>query len=438
METKVHELSASENELEVTLQYDEIKSELEEAYKEERKKISLPGFRKGKAPLQMLKKIYGDAIEYQASEKIANKKFWDIVESEGLKPISTPQLTDIDFQVNEKLYFKVKYEIKPVLEVKEYTSQEVEKPVFKLREEDIEKEIDALLKSKATYETADEVSEENCRITLDLQKLDDEGKYVEGSRSENMLVDLSDPKVNPDIKTNSLNKKVNDTFNFTFVDEHMHGEEVHKETYNYECNITKIEKIVMPEITEKLVEEISSKKAKTIDELKQQLRDNFKKYYDEQSDRIYTNSLLNKIVENNNFDPPKGYVEILLKRFVEMERENSKKYKSPFNENQAKTQLQGRAEWNAKWEIVMESIAAKENLTVGEDELEKLAEVESKQTGISVDKLIKFYKDTKKDDGLLEEKVIEFLKEKNIAKEFDPDDKKNEEPKEKKPKGKKK
>ncbi len=423
----MNEISASEHEVEISLQYNEIKSEIEEAYREERKKLSIPGFRKGKAPIAMMKKMFGDAIEYQASEKIANSKFWDVVESDGLKPISAPQLTDLNFQPNEKLFFKVKYEVKPILEVKDYTGLEIEKPVFRVKEENIKKEIDSLLKSKATYEEVEIVEDENAKITVDLQKLDDNGVVVIGSKSENMVIDLSEGNVNPEIREKATGKKKEEKFNFSFTDEHKHGEEIHNEVFNYECEIKKIEKIVMPEITEELVQEISQKKSKTLNELEAQLKENYSNYYNDQADRIYTNSLLNKIVENNEFEPPKGYVQILLKRFLELEKENSKRYKTPFNEEDAKTQFADKAEWNAKWEIIMDSIAAKEGISVDDEDLKKLAEEEAKQTGISVEKLIKFYKDSKKDEGLLEEKVLDFLKKNNTVKEFDPEERHKEE-----------
>ena len=103
MDTKVNELSVSEHEVEVTLSYEEIKPEIDEALKQERKKVSMPGFRKGKMPMPMFIKMYGEAVEYKAAEDIANKKFWELADSEGLKPISTPQLNSLDFVPKEKL-----------------------------------------------------------------------------------------------------------------------------------------------------------------------------------------------------------------------------------------------------------------------------------------------------------------------------------------------
>jgi trigger factor len=423
LEIKLNELTLSEHEVEVTLQYEEIKPEIEEAYKKERKNISLPGFRKGKLPMHMLKKMYGEAIEYQAAEEIANKKFWDVVEAEGLKPISTPQLNDLDFKINEKLFFKVKYEVIPNLELKNYKGVEVEKPIFKVKDEDIDKEVDTILKSRATFEDAEIVEDTFYRITVDLQKLDEEGNAIEGAVSNGMTIDLSDPKVNPEIVKKAKNKKAGSKFKFTFEDEHKHGEEVHKEIYNYSADVKKVEKIVLPEATEELIEELSGKQSKTLAEFKSQIKDNFEKYYEGQSENIVINSLLSQIVENNSFDPPAGYVEVIEKRLLEQEKENAKKYNALFNEDMVKENIKPRAIWNSKWQIILENICKAENIEVTDSELEELAGKEAENTGISKEKLIKYYKDIKQDEVLREEKVIKFLKDSAKIIEVDPEKK---------------
>lgn len=431
METKVNIISDAENELEVSLTYDEILPEIEAAYKEERKSISMPGFRKGKVPTSMLKKVYGEAIEYKASENIANKKFWDLVQEMDLKPISTPQLVDIDYEPSKKLAFKVKYEIMPQVELKDYKGQDIEKPVFKVRDEDIEKEVNHMLKAKATYEEA-EVVEDNARLTLNLQRVDKDKNPIEGQRSENIKVELDDPKVNPQIVLNSKDKKVGDVFDFVFVDEHYHGEELHKEEFNYSAEIVKIEKVVLPEVTEELVKEISRNRASSLEELRAQTKKNFEEYYTSQTENIFTNQLIDKVIKNNEFTVPKGYVELLLNRMVENERENAKKYKMPnFDDKAVRQNLAARAEWNAKWQIVLENIARIEELKVEDADLEEMAKAESERTGLDVEKLIKYFKDSNKTETLIEEKVVKFLKDNNNIIEVDPD-KKSDEKKDKK------
>ena len=412
MEVNINQPKADQQEIDVTLSYQEIQPEIEEAYRKESKSIAIDGFRKGKAPMSIIKKLYGEAIEYKASEDISIKKFWDIVEEKQLKPISAPQLLDLNFVPGEKLSFKVSFEVKPKLELKDYKGIEIKKPIFKFTDDDVKKEIDQMLKSYYTFEPADQVTDFNYRITVNLKRVDENGNLIIGQSTDNIVIDLSDEKVNPQIKENALNKKLNETFNFDFVDEHYHGEELHREEYHYQAVITKIEKSTPPELTEELIKKISKNKASNYDELFSFVKKGFEDYYSRQTEEIVINSLLDKVVKNNDFTPPQGYVQDLLKRMIESEKENAKRYKQPeVDEEQLREYLQPRAEWTAKWLIFLENLAEVENIKVEEKELEELAQKESEQTGISVAKLLKYYKDTYRSDMLLEEKVINFLKE---------------------------
>jgi trigger factor len=424
LDIKVTQLNDSMQEIEVSLTYDEILPEIEKAYEEERKSIAIDGFRKGKAPMGMVKKIYGEAIEYKASEKIANKKFWDAADEKGIKPISTPQMIDIDFIPGTKLTFKVKVEIKPKLELKDYKGLEIEKPIFKVKDGEVEKEIDYLLKPHKMFEAAEAVENNEFRITANLQRVDEQGMPVIGQRSENMVIDLSEEKVNSQIKDNAKGKKAGETFNFVFTDEHYHGEELHKEEYHYLAEVVKVEKIVPPELTEELVKKLTGDKASTPEELNKYLYDNIVEYYVKQTEDIATNNMISTIVKNNDFTPPQGYVNSIHHQLVEMEKENSKRYKMPnFDEHAVSEYYKPRAEWNAKWYIILENIAAKENIQVEEADLEEMAKKESESTGISVEKLIKYYKDTNRNELLLEEKVIKFLKDSSKFKEVDAEEK---------------
>ncbi|MFC2139832.1 trigger factor [Bacteroidota bacterium] len=426
MESKVNVISDYEHELEVDLAYDEITPEINEAYSEERKKIEMPGFRKGKVPMDMLKKMFGEAIEYKASEKIATKKFWDVVDEKKLKPISTPQLVDINFERGDKLFFKVKYEVMPSLKLKNYKGLEIEKPVFKVKDEEVQKEVDYMLKSSATFEDAEVIENEKYKITVDLQKLDDDGNPVENMVSENMAIDLTDERVNVKIRENAIGKKLDDSFSFEFTDEHSHGEgeETHKVTYKYTAFIKKVEKIVYPELTEEFIKSITKDKAATEEELKNEIRTNIQRYYDNQSESIYSNALLNKIITNNDVKAPAGYTELLLDRFVEAEKEEAKRKGQPgINEKSVRESLKSKAEWNAKWQIVLENLTEAEAIKVEDKDLEILAKEESEKTGISMEKMMDFYKSSNRSASLLEEKVIKFLIENNKTKEIDPEQK---------------
>lgn len=422
METKINVVSESEHELEVVLNYDEIQPDLEKAYQEERKKIELQGFRKGKAPMALVKKMYGDAIEYQASEKIANRVFWDVVEDQKLNPISAPKMVDLNFEKDSKLAFKIRYEVKPEIEVKDYKGLEVKKIKFDVEDEQVNSEINYLQKTNSTLEDADVVADKNSIITVDLQRMDSEGKPVEGIKSTDIKIDLTDERVNPQLVENAMGKKVGESFSFSFQDNHEIEEEGVKKIVNedivYSAEIKSVKKVVLPELDEEFVKKITKSKFSTADEWKENIKKGLQDFYNRQSEDMLVNSLLNDVVKNNDFTPPHGFVHSLLDRMVQMEQDRAKQEGiKKFDAHEAHNRLHDRAEWTAKWQIIMENIARKENIKVEESEIRELAEKDAAETGISVEKLLKYYTDSNRGEILLEDKVIDFLKKNNNIKE---------------------
>lgn len=426
METKINVIKNSEHELEVNLGYDEIQNEIDQAYKDEGKKIEIPGFRKGKVPLPMLKKVYGEAIEYRASEKIATKKFWEIVDQQSLRPISTPKMIDLDFERGVKLFFKIQYEVFPDLELKDYTNNEVQKFEWKVTDELVENEIFTLRRRNAAEEEAEIVEDEFSVITVDLKRINSDENTTE-DKKEGIVIDLTDQRVNSEIIQNAKGKKTGDIFTFSFRDSREIEENGEKKTveeeFNYEAEIKTVKKLSLPEMNDEFVQKITKDKFKTVDDWKENIRKGIQTYYDNQSEEMYLNSLIGTVVKNNEFEPPHGYVHKLLDNMLAMEQEKAKREGNRlFNLKEAEHQFHHRAEWSAKWQIIKSAIAKKENIAVDESDLKQIAEKEASETGISVDKLLKFYKDTNKEEVLLEEKIIDFLKKNNTVKILNPDD----------------
>ncbi len=422
MDTKTNRISDNELELEVTLLFDEFKDDIEKAYLTEKENIAMPGFRKGKVPMGMLKKMYGEAIEYKASEDIANNKFWDAVKDADLEPVSTPQLVDIDYKKGEQLTFKVKFQVKPELELTNYKDQDIEKIIFTTRNEDIEAELDKMRKQLATFEPAESIADNMHRMNVDLQRVDADGNPMEGQQ-QNMGVDLSEENVNPQIVDNATGKKVGDKFSFNFVDNRNVEGQPANEEYNYEVTINAIEKIIPAEFTEEFCQQMSRNRAKTEEELRNVMKEDFDNYNKQQTEQIFENSLVTKIVANNDFTPPSGYVETLLNNMLQSEIDHAKKHKQKVNEVVLKAELEPRAEFAAKWHIVSENIARIEDIKVTDDDLKAMAEKDAEKTGISVEKLINYYKESKKGDNLIDEKIMNFLKENNNIKEITAEEK---------------
>ncbi|MCH8326623.1 MAG: trigger factor [Bacteroidetes bacterium] len=426
MDVKINDITTSERELEATLKYDEFKDQLESEVIKQAKKIQLPGFRKGKVPISMIKKMYGDSLDYEASEKIANKQFWEISKKKELNPIGQPVLSDIKFKPGEDLYFKVKFEVYPTIEIKDYKGLNIDIPDFKVKDEDIEKEIKQIKKANTKKEKADKVGGLDYIIDVEILRINDDGKPYKNAKSEKIQIDLSNENVQKEIIENSKNKKVGDKFNFSFKDErnikNSKGEdEKIIENFIYEAEIKEINKSILPDLNEEFVKKLTKDKVSTEQELREEIRKDISKYFEQQENEFIQNKLISAIVEKNDFVPPSTIVSNYLENLINHEEEHAKKEGvKNFNKDEAAKRNQKSAEYQVKWHIIKSEIEKKENIVVNEEDLKKLAEKDAGKTGITVEKLLNYYKSSNYSEKLKDEKLLDFLKENNNIKKVDP------------------
>lgn len=427
MEFKINDVNTSEKELEATFTYDEIKKDLDSEVQKQTKKLQIPGFRKGKVPPALLKKMLGDALEQEASEKVASKKFWVVAEENHLHPIGKPTITDIKFTPNESLFFKIQYEVLPVIEAKDYTGIEIEVPDLAVKDKDVDHEIEHILKANETFEPIDVVTDNNCTLNVDLQRIDKEGNPYQGSKVETLQIDLTNERVAKEIIENSKGKKTGESFTFSFADEHTiknkSGEEEKiTEVIDYKAIIKEIKKSILPILDEALIKKVTKDKVSTEAELKAEIRNDIQRYFDQQMDDILRGKLITQIIKNNEFTPPQSLINNVIEDYVKREEDQYKKqgYKK-YDREEGRKRLAKSAEIEVKWYILKEAIQKQENISMSDEELNQLAAKDAEQTGIAIDKLLTYYKSSNYAGKFLENKVFEFLKEKNNIKKVEPD-----------------
>jgi trigger factor len=426
MEYNVVDLSSSEKEVEIKLSYTEIQKDIETEVKKQASSIQMPGFRKGKVPLPMIKKMYGDALEYEASEKVANSFFWKIAEENKLKPIGQPSMTDLKFEPEKDLTFKVKYETIPSIDIKGYKNLSFDIPDFVVKDEEIEKEIEYIRNSNRTLEEAQIVDSNQYIIDSEITLIEKDGETASEIKPEKMQIDLSAEGIAKEIIENANGKKVGETFNFSFKDEHKHKhddgvEEVHKQEFKYLVNIMGIKKIVLPELNEELIKKVTKDKVSTESQLREEIKKDIQSYYDQRVEELIRSKLITEIIKNNDFVPPQSLVNNILNEYIKSEEEQAKKSKYPFNKEEAKNRLLKTAETEVKWYLIKNEIQKAENITVNDDDLKELAEKDSQKTGIPVEKLINYYKTSNQSEKTLDSKLFDFLKSNNTINKVHPD-----------------
>lgn len=426
MEFNLSQISDSVKEIEIKLSFDEIKEELTKELKKRTQNLQIDGFRKGKVPQHIIKKMFGDALEYEASEKVANTFFWDVIDKEKIRVLDKPIMTHIDFKNGEKLDFKIKFETFPTLDVKEYSNIEIELPDYQASDHEVDHEIQHILEANRQYEVVDQVGEDrNFILETEIIRTDEEGNILENVKPENLSIDLTKETVHPDIIEKSKSKKVGESFQFHFTDENQKSESDEEtnvgEKYYYQVKILGIKKIITPELNEELIRKITKDRISNLDDFKKDIKENIQKFYDQRFDELMKLKLINEIVKRNDFSPPQTLIDNLLEQYLKNEEEYYKKNKLYFNKEDAAKRLLKSAENEVKWYLIREEIIKKENITVTDEELEEEAKKESEKTGLPVEKLVNYYKSSKQIDAFLEKKLFNFLVLNNKIKKVNPE-----------------
>jgi trigger factor len=426
LEYNVNEINASEKEVEIKLSYDEIKESLENEVKKQTKNIQVPGFRKGKVPKHILKKMFGDALEYEAADKVATEFFWKVADEKDLRPIGKPAMTSLDFEPEKMLTFKVKYETVPNITVQNYKDIEIEVPDFAVTDEEVQKEIEYILKANQVTEEANEIGEDrNFHLEVEINRTDEQGNILPDSKPEKLTIDLTNEQIHPQIIENSKGKKIGESFSFHFTDErkltNSEGvEEQVTENYYYTVKILSIKKIILPELNEDLVKKVTKDRLSDVEAFKEEIKQDIQKYYNQRVEEITRSRLLSEIIKNNDFIPPQTLVNNVLEEYLKSEENYSKQNKIPFNKDEARNRLRRNAENEVKWYLIKEQILKAENISISEDELKEFAQKEAEQTGLSVEKLLNYYKASNQVERILDDKLFEFLKANNKIKKVDP------------------
>ena len=312
-----------------------------------------------------------------------------------------------------------------MLEVKDYTGQEIEVPGFVVKDEEIEQEIRYIKQANAIQEDADV-------IDIDMQRINEDGSPFENSEKQNIKVDLSDPKINPSLTKNARGKKVGETFTFTFhqvvnIDKNEtppkleeESKEKTEEILNFTATITSIKKNILPELNEELIKKVTKDKVNNEADLRKGIREDLQAYYDGQTDSITRNKLINLIVQKNDFVPPKTLVQNLLEDLIKKEEEQAKKEGNRlFNREEARNRLLPFAESEVKWFLLKNEIQKKENIEVPEETLKEMAKKDSVSMGLSEEKLLNYYKSPNYQNTLLDQRLFLFLREKNTINKID-------------------
>ncbi len=416
MEVTVKELTEVSREVEIKADASELTPHFEKAYRDYRPKLDIRGFRKGKAPLDLVKKLYGEMIEQDSLETVAGELYRQVAKEKELKPIGEPRLVDMNFKRGESFQCKVQYDIRPTIELKQYKNVQVEKTVHGVTVSEVEEELLRLRRVNSTMQEVNAVTDPEHVVTVTMQEMDESGAPLIGKKNDNVRFYLADDQLEQPFRDALQKAEAKGEYRVKF--EHQHGDHTHN--VNAVLKVTKIEKVVLPELEDSFVAKITKDKVKTVEEFRKGIEVDLVAYWKDRERRQVLNSITEAILKNHEFGVPESLVNGVLEGLLEEMKNEYPKKQLPANFDVNKFYQQNRAyaEAQAKWALLREEIVKKENLVATDDDLSKLAEQEAGKIGIDKDRLVAYYKSSDQvKDRIVGTKLLNFLLESATIKE---------------------
>ncbi len=421
MRLEVEERSPVEKLLKVEIPAEEVDKVFNEVIQEVRKKAKLKGFREGKAPVYMVKKLFQDEIEEKCVEKLIANSLPTALSEQGLNPLLHPRVEKVDRPVEGSNFnYEVLVEIRPEFELKkeDYIGLEVEREKDEVSEEEVERMIEEIRLSFSELKPTEEPIEERFAVVVAFSAFEEGDKPIPGHSAEALFIDVGTGEFNEVVEKALIGKQVGDSFSVEIeypaeaLNPLLAGKKV-----RYDVTVKEVYKRELGELADKFVETLNLG-VKSVEEFRELIRNRLLEKKKRQNEAHFRERILEKILEKVDFAVPQRYVEIKYYQLLEELRESLAKEGLSFEKmnlspEKLRERLYPKALQIAKEEILLEKIAELEGIEISEEELNKNIETISKGLNISKEEAARmvYYNIAPK---LLAERVMKFLEEKAI------------------------
>ena len=391
-----HEIKKLENsavEIKISLTAEEVSPIKNEVLGELASKAEVPGFRKGKAPLDKVEAQFKDALKEEVTEKVLHKYYEEVVKAENIMPIS--YIHSLVTNLNDSFDLTFKVDVYPTVELGEYKGLEAEKETFEMTEEVLNKELEIMVNSKSKLEDTEAGHKAEMGDTVDLAfEGFVDGVPFEGGKSESHTLKLGSKMFIDNFEDQLVGYTAGQEgeINVTFPEQY-HAADLAGKPAVFKVKINAIKKLVVPELNEELAKELGFE---SIEDLKTKKTEEIKAREEARIKNEYIGKLLDKVAANSKVEVPFSMVATEVKnRISEMENQLSAQgigmdmYLQMTGMDRAKleNQIAPMAAGKVKVDLILEAIAKAENLEVSEEEITaKMTEV-AKYYGMDLAKL---------------------------------------------------
>ncbi len=427
MSLQVENLEHNMAKLTIEVPAEEVEKALQNAYMKQKKQISMPGFRKGKVPRQMVEKMYGPSIFYDdAVNTLLPDAYGKAYDECELEIASRPTIDIVQIEKGKPFIFTAEVAVKPEVKLGEYKGLEVEKVSTRVTQKEVDAKIQEEAEKNARTISVERPVEDGDQVVLDFEGFVD-GVAFEGGKGENYPLTIGSHSFIPGFEEAlvgaELEKEVD--VNVTFPEDYQ-AEELKGKPAVFKCTVHEIKAKELPEIDDEFAAEVSM--FDTLEEYKADVKAQIKDEKAKEGKAKQEDAVVKQAVENAEFDIPDAMindqVENNYNNFVQQIQQNGLSVEQYYqftgsSEKILKTQMRPDAEARIENRLVLEAIVKAENIEVGEEKLDEEIQKMAEMYGMEAEKVKELLGDAEKEQmkkDLALQAAVDFLVENAVEK----------------------
>lgn len=384
--------------LTVEISAEEIEAAKEKAYKKNGKKITVPGFRKGKAPRKLIESLYGDGVFFEDALNICYPEVYEKAIAEAkIEPIAQADVEIQDMTDSGSVVLLCKVPVEPEVTLGEYKGIEAERAEVKVMAADVKAELERMAQRFARTETVERAAKKNDTVHIDFEGFLD-GVAFEGGKGENHPLKLGSGTFIPGFEDQLIGCKAGDEkdVTVTFPEDYTAEDLAGKEAV-FKCKVLSVQETITPAIDDEFAKDVSET-AETLADLKKEVKERLVNAKNAEADREFEQNIIDKVVEGMQADIPDAMIEqqidTIIRDFeyrLQMQRMNLEGYLKATGTDVPtfRNMFREQAEKQVKGRLALKKVAELENIEITdemlEDEFKKLAE----RYGMEIDQIKK-------------------------------------------------
>ena len=394
-----NQVATNRYQLEIELPGDVFEKAVEQVYRKENKKITIPGFRKGKAPRAFVEKFYGSQVFYEdAINSLYPAALEEAVKEAGVEFVEDKVDFDLVSAGKDGLCFKVTITTKPEVSIENYKGIAIEKKPVKVTDEDVDAEVRKVQERNSRMVTVEDREAQNGDITvIDYEGFVD-GVAFEGGKAENATLNLGSNTFIPGFEDQIVGHKTGEEFdiNVKFPEEY-HAAELAGKDAVFKIKLHEIKMKELPEVDDDFVKDVSD--FDTVDAYKADVRTKLTESAENRSKNEVENAILDKLVELVQAEIPEAMYENRINDDVRdfayrlqsqgLNLDTYMKYTGMDN-NALRDSFRAQAERQVKVRLALEKIAQLEKILPTDEELDAECEKIAKSSEMEADKVMAF------------------------------------------------